>query len=107
MRLEAKEFYDRQYFSDSEISGGCLKWVSDPRKIRKRCLHFMHSISPHHQLETLLNMVIRDKQTDNYKLFVGYKEIKQIMRDIGYNLDNIAVRLNQVERYIASEFDFE
>jgi len=42
-------------------------------------------------------MVIRDKQVDNYKIFVGQEEIKRILRDIMYNLDDIVVRLTRVE----------
>ena len=47
-------------------------------------------------METLLNIVIRDKQVDNYKLFAGQEDIKCILRYIGYNLDDIVVRLSHI-----------
>lgn len=52
-------------------------------------------------------MVIWEKQVDNYKLFTGQEDIKRIMRDIWYDMDDIMVRLNEVEKYIVSESDIE
>ena len=54
-------------------------------------------------METLLSMVIRDKQVDNHKLFVGQEDVKRITRDIRYELADIVVRLNRVERFMFSD----
>lgn len=64
MQLEAKEFGDCQYFSECEISRGNLRWVLGPEKFRKSWLHFLNSITHHRQMETLLSMIIWDKQVD-------------------------------------------
>lgn len=61
LHLEAKEFGDHVYFSDLKIRGSSLKWVPDPGNFSKRRIHFLHSISFHRHLETLLSMVIWDK----------------------------------------------
>lgn len=45
-------------------------------------------------------MVIHDKQVDNYKLFAGQKEIKKILGDIRYNLDDVVVRLIHLEHFL-------
>lgn len=58
-------------------------------------------------METLLSMVIRDKQVDNYKLFAGQEDIKHILRDIRYNLDDIVVWLSSIERYVVSNSDID
>lgn len=85
LQLEAKEFVDQRYFSNSEINDNTFKWTPYPRKFCQRTLHFLHWVVVHRQLEILLHMVIHDKQVDNYKLF----EIKWILWDVRYNLDDI------------------
>jgi len=62
LTLEAKEFGDHMYDSDSKYSSSGLKWFHDLGKLRKRRLHFLHSITMHCQMETLLSMLIRDKK---------------------------------------------
>ena len=48
-------------------------------------------------------MVIYDKQVDNYKLFTDQEEINRILRDVRYDLDDIVVKLNRVERFVVSD----
>lgn len=98
--MEAKEFGGRMYPSDIEICNGNMKWMPNPRKLRKRRLYFLHFISTHKQMETLLNMVLCDKQVDNYKLFAGQGELKRVLRDIRYDMDDIVVTQSRVECYM-------
>lgn len=107
IHLEAKEFVDRVYFLDLEIGGNNLKCALDLRKFHKRRLHFLHSINLYRQLEIILSMVIRDNQVDNYKLFAGQEEIKRILRDIRYKLDDMVVRLTRVECYVVVDSEIE
>lgn len=100
LHLEVMEFENCKYHSGSEIGGSNLKWVPNPWKFQRRRLCFLHSVLLQRKLETLLNMVISDKQVANYELFVGQEEIKRIVRDIKYNLDDIVVRLNWVECFV-------
>ena len=86
-----------------DIGGSSLKWISNSGKFRRLRIHFLHSITHHHQMETLLSMVIRDKKFDNYKLFTGQEEKKRILQDIRYNLDDIVVRLCTIECYVFLE----
>lgn len=101
--MEAKDFGDHDYFSDTAIGGSNLKCVLDLGNFCKRRFHFLYSITLHCQLETLLSMVIWDKQVENYKLFAGQEEMKRILRDIKHNLDDIVVRLTRVEHFIVSK----
>jgi len=103
LNLEEREFGNRIYHSNSEIGGSSLKWVPNPKKFRTRRLHYLHSITLHLHIETLLSIIIRDKQVDNYKLFVGQEEIKRIIMDIRYDLNDIVVKLNQVEIFVVSD----
>lgn len=98
--LELREFGDIMYHSDSKVCVGKTKWLLDPGKWRKQRLHFLHLIYTHIQMDTLLHIVLRDKQMDNYKLFIWHEELKRIMRDIRYDMDDIVVRLNNLNRMI-------
>lgn len=61
LHLEAREFGDIKYHSDSEIGGNALKWIPNPGKFKKKRPHFLHSKTLHRQMETLLNLGIQDK----------------------------------------------
>ena len=58
-------------------------------------------------MENLLSMVILDKQIGNYKLFARQEDIKRIMSDISYDLDDIVVWLNHVEKYMVLDSETE
>jgi len=56
-------------------------------------------------METLINMVICDKQVENFKIFAIQEGIKRILRDIRYDLDDIVVILNRVEWFMVSNLE--
>lgn len=105
LQLEAKEFGDKDYLSDKNIGGSSLKWILDLGKFHSRRIHFLHSIIHFCQMETLLSMVISNKQVENYTLFSGKEDIKRILRDMKYNMDDIVVLLSNIEHYIISNSD--
>lgn len=51
-------------------------------------------------METLISMVIHDKKVDKCKIFAGEEDIKRILQDIKYNLDDIVIRLSHVVRFL-------
>lgn len=71
-------------------------------KIHKRRLHFIHSVALHCQLETLHHMVICDKKFYHHQWFAGQEEIKRILLEMRYNMDDIVTKLTWVERYVYS-----
>lgn len=107
LQLEAKEFGDQVYFSYSDTGGNSLKQTLDQGNFHRRRIHFLHSIIHHRQMETIMSMLIRDHQLDNYKLFLGQEDIKCILRDIRYNLDDIVIRLSSIESFIVSNSNIE
>ena len=52
-------------------------------------------------------MVLKDKQVDNYKLFVGQDYIKRLLHNVHFCLDDIESRLRRVEKYVVSKFEFD
>jgi len=67
--LESREFGDKPYFSDSEVGVQHIKWIPNLGKLKRRKLHFLHSIVVHQQLDTLFHLVLWDKKVVNYKFF--------------------------------------
>jgi len=45
-------------------------------------------------------MVLRENLVDNYKLFVGQEDIKMILCNIWFSLDEIGTKLVRVEKLI-------
>lgn len=56
-------------------------------------------------MEMLLIMVICDKKVNHYKFFAGQEEIKRILGDIRYNVNDIVVILSRVECFIVLDLD--
>ena len=48
-------------------------------------------------------MVMWDKQVDNYNIFANQEDLKRILRDIRYNMDEIVVELSRIEYYVVSD----
>lgn len=48
-------------------------------------------------------MVLRDKQVDNYNIFVGQDNIKHLLRNICFCLDYIHSHLNHMDKFVVSD----
>lgn len=53
-------------------------------------------------MDTLLSMVLRDRQVDNYNIFVGQEDVNRLLKNIHLFLDDINSCLHCVENYIVS-----
>jgi len=84
--LELKESGDPSYHSNTKVVCEGLKCVIDPGIFQKMRLHFLHSLSLHQQIYTLLCSVFKDKQVDNYNVFSRLEDTKCILRNLIYNL---------------------
>lgn len=100
---ESKDFGDRPYISNLEVGGDDHKWIQNTRNFKKWRLHFLHSLSIHQLMDTLLGMVLRDKQFDNNNIFASQEDIKCLLRNIHLCLDDIDYHLNHMETYMVSE----
>lgn len=63
----------------------------------KKRLGFLFSLSLHQQLTIFLCPLFKDKQTNNYNVFYGIEDIKYILCNHHFTLNNIDVWLGCVE----------
>lgn len=71
---------------------------------KQKTQFLVFSLSLHQQMDTLLQLVFKANQVDNYNVFSGLEDIKHILRNHRFNLNNIYSRLNHVEICLLSYF---
>lgn len=102
--LENKEAGDSPYCSDFELVGEDVKWLPNLGIFQKMRLHFMSSLDLNHQLTTFLHILFKEKHVENYNVFSSLADIKRMLHNICFHIDNFDSRLAQVESFFVSDY---
>lgn len=76
LALKNMEAGDHLYFLDSEIMGEDAKWLETLGIFWRKRLYFLSSLTLNQQMTTLLCLIFKDKQIDNYNVFSTLEDIK-------------------------------
>lgn len=80
-----------------------MKWVPSPRIFKSRRQHFLISMTLHQQMDTLLGPIFKNRQAENYNVFSSSEDIKHMIHNQRFYLDNLDSYLAHVEGFPVSD----
>lgn len=101
--LECKESGDRPHHSDFELVGECMKWAPSPIIFKSRRQHFLISMTLHQQMDTPLGPIFKNRQVKNYNVISSLEDIKHMIHNQRFYLENLDSYLPHVEGFPVSD----
>lgn len=103
--LEIKVGDERQSLSDSELLEDMLVWVWDPMHTKERRKKYLNLVVLHQKMKVLLGLVLRDKKVEKYNIFASLENMKRMLRNLRFGVEELDAPLMNVESHIVCDLD--